>query len=108
MSSLKGSIMRVLSALSVVATLVVASPGLADQQAECELQAAIVDRATELRLERTSEKKALAIMTSGEDEAVAEKYIGAVPHIVEWIYSLKRKELKLEPGKAYLAKCAAQ
>ncbi|MEP2533396.1 hypothetical protein [Shimia sp.] len=103
--------MRFLPVISLVlATSAGVAPAYAaSKKAECEAQAAIVTRATELRLERTSEKKALELMTSGEDEAVAEKYLGAVPAIVDWIYSdLKRKELKLDPGKAYLDTCLAQ
>lgn len=75
------------------------------------MQADIVNRAVELRLERKSEKKATEIMTSGEDEAVAEKYLPAVPHLVNWVYNdLKRKQLTVEPspGEAYYTACAGQ
>ncbi|WP_435141303.1 hypothetical protein [Pseudopelagicola sp. nBUS_19] len=79
------------------------------KEKECELQSAIVKRAVELRMERKSEKKALEMMTSGQDAAVAEKYLASVPAVVDWIYSgLKRKELKLDPGKAYYEACIAQ
>jgi len=48
-------------------------------------------------------------MTSGEDEAVAEKYLAAVPYLVDWVYNtLKRKELKDDPGAAYFTTCMSQ
>ena len=98
--------MRLLTTIAIVAATSVAAPAFADKKAECELQAKIVTRAAELRMERKSEKKAIEIMTSGEDEAVAEKYIPAVPPIVDWVYnSLKRKQLKMDPGGAYLETC---
>ena len=98
--------MRFLTAFAIVAATTAAAPAFAGKKAECELQAAIVTRAAELRMERKSEKKAVAIMTSGEDEAVAEKYLPAVPHIVDWVYnSLSRKQLKQDPGAAYLDTC---
>ncbi|PSL20022.1 hypothetical protein [Shimia abyssi] len=107
--------MRLLSAvalsvaISVPALPVFAHEHASEKQAECELQAAIVTRAAELRQDRTSKKKALETMTSGEDEAVAEKYLASVPAIVEWVYEdLKRKQLKQDPGKAYFDACVAQ
>lgn len=102
--------MRVIFAAGLVMALFT-TPVLADKNADCQMQADIVTRAAELRLERKSEKKAVEIMTSGEDEAVAEKYVAAVPAIVSWVYSdLKRKQLKEDPGpgEAYFAACAAQ
>ena len=99
--------MRILVISALVGATALATPALAGKKEDCQLQADIVNRATELRLERTSQQKALEIMTSGDD-AVAEKYLGAVPHLVDWIYSLKRKDLKLEPGKSYLDACLAQ
>ena len=51
------------------------------------------------------------MMSSGEDEAVAEKYLPAVPHLVSWVYNdLKRKQLKAEPspGEAYFTACSGQ
>lgn len=72
------------------------------------MQADIVIRAAELRSERKRQEKTLEIMSSGEDPAVAEKYLGAVPFLVDWIYTLKRKELKLDPGQAYYDACMAQ
>ncbi|WP_127114155.1 hypothetical protein [Shimia sediminis] len=94
-----------------LATALLTTPVLADKKAECQMQADIVTRATELRLDRTSEKKALEIMSSGEDEAVAEKYLPAVPALVAWVYNdLKRKQLSVEPspGEAYFTACAGQ
>lgn len=102
--------MRILFAAGL-ATALLTSPALADKKADCQLQADIVTRAAELRLERKSQKKATEIMTTGEDEAVAEKYLGAVPAIVDWVYNtLKRKELKQDPGPgdAYYKACIAQ
>ena len=102
--------MRLLIAAGLT-TALLTTPALADQEAECRMQADIVDRAAELRLERKSEKKAIQIMTSGEDEAVAEKYLPAVPVLVAWVYNdLKRKQLKAEPGPgdAYFQTCAGQ
>lgn len=102
--------MRIFLAAGLVSALL-GAPALADQQAECKMQADIVTRATELRLERKSEKKALEIMTSGEDEAVAEKYLPAVPALVNWVYNdLKRKQLGEEPGpgEAYYKTCVGQ
>lgn len=102
--------MRYLTTVACLSIAVLSSPAFADKAEECQLQADIVTRATELRIERTSQKKTLEIMTSGEDEAVAEKYIPAVPALVDWVYTLKRKELKLEPGpgEAYNNACFAQ
>ncbi|SHJ39885.1 hypothetical protein SAMN05444000_10859 [Shimia gijangensis] len=102
--------MRNLTIASCLSLVVLSSPVFADKAEECQLQADIVTRATELRIERNSQKKTLEIMTSGEDEAVAEAYIGAVPAIVDWIYTLKRKELKQEvgPGESYYSSCVAQ
>lgn len=94
-----------------LATALLTTPALADKKADCRMQADIVNRAVELRLERKSEKKATEIMTSGEDEAVAEKYLPAVPHLVNWVYNdLKRKQLTVEPspGEAYYTACAGQ
>lgn len=88
---------------------VAAQPAVADaKQDECALQAEIVTRASALRLKRKSQSKTVEMMSTGEDEAVAEKYIAAVPHIVDWVYTLKRKQLKQDPGAAYLATCVSQ
>ncbi len=100
--------MRFSAAAFCLSAVFLATPSLADLAEDCQMQADIVTRATELRLERKSEKKTLAIMTSGEDEAVAEKYLVAVPFLVDWIYTLKRKELKLDPGLSYYDTCLAQ
>lgn len=102
--------MRFLTTAACLSMFVLSSPAFADKKEDCQLQADIVTRATELRLERKSQQKTLEIMTSGEDEAVSEKYIGAVPAIVDWIYTLKRKELKLDvgPGESYYNSCIAQ
>ena len=75
------------------------------------MQADIVTRATELRLERKNEKKALEIMTSGQDAAVADKYLPAVPALVNWVFNdLKRKQLNdnPSPGQAYYNTCVGQ
>ncbi|MGR3714833.1 MAG: hypothetical protein ACU0A6_17125 [Shimia sp.] len=86
-----------------------AGPVLAqDKQAECEAQAKIVARATELRQDRKSQKKTTEMMQAGEDDAVEEKYLAAVPAIVDWVYLLKRKQLKEDPSAAYLEACLAQ
>lgn len=104
--------MRLLPVAAPVLMLVAAgfaAPAMAqDKQAECEAQAKIVARATELRQERKSQKKATEIMQSGEDDAVEEKYLTAVPAIVDWVYLLKRKQLKEDPSVAYLAACVSQ
>ena len=102
--------MRYLTTAACLSFAVLSSPAYADKAEECKLQADIVTRATELRIERNSQKKTVEIMTTGEDEAVAEKYIAAVPAIVDWVYTLKRKELKQDvgPGEAYYNACFAQ
>ena len=94
-----------------LATALLTTPAFADKAADCRMQADIVNRAVELRLDRKSEKKATEMMSSGEDEAVAEKYLPAVPHLVSWVYNdLKRKQLKAEPspGEAYFTACSGQ
>jgi hypothetical protein len=101
--------MRLLPVFALVVTSFAAVPVFADQNAECEMQARIVTRATELRLERKSEKKAVETMMSGQDPDVAEKYIAAVPAIADWVYNgLKRKQLKMDPGAAYFQSCMSQ
>ncbi|MCW9042228.1 MAG: hypothetical protein OQK05_02695 [Pseudopelagicola sp.] len=100
--------MRFLVPVTVAALTLFASPALADKAEDCQMQADIVSRAVELRQERTRQAKTVEIMASGEDAAVAEKYLGAVPHIVDWVYSLKRKELKLDPGASYYEACLSQ
>ncbi len=99
--------MRLLPILSIVALSVSAVPAFADQKDECEQQAAVVTRAAELRLEGKNQKKTVEQLQAG-DPAVTEKYVPAVPHIVDWIYTLKRKEVRQDPGAAYLASCLAQ
>ncbi|WP_372887770.1 hypothetical protein [Shimia sp.] len=100
--------MRLSAAAICLSALVLAPPAFADLAEDCQMQADIVTRAVELRSARKSQDKALEIMTSGEDEAVAEKYLKAVPFLVDWVYTLKRKELKLDPGQAYFDTCMAQ
>lgn len=102
--------MRYLTTAACLSLTVLSSPAFADKAEECQLQADIVTRATELRIERKSQKKTVEIMTSGEDEAVSEKYLEVVPAIVDWVYTLKRKQLKQEigPGKSYYNACFAQ
>ena len=101
--------MRFLALAAAAAMALSLSPAFAGQEEDCQMQADIVTRAVELRQDRTREKKALEIMTSGEDEAVAEKYIAAVPFLVDWVYNkLKRKELKNDPGAAYYETCISQ
>jgi hypothetical protein len=101
--------MRFLTLATVAAMALTLTPAHAGQEEDCQMQADIVNRAVELRLDRTREKKALEIMTSGEDEAVAEKYLAAVPYLVDWVYNtLKRKELKDDPGAAYFTTCMSQ
>ncbi len=101
--------MRFLVPVTAVALALSLSPAVAGQEEECQMQADIVNRAVELRLDRTREKKALEIMTSGEDEAVAGKYLAAVPYLVDWVYNtLKRKDLKNDPGAAYYETCLKQ
>lgn len=101
--------MRLLPVFALVVTSIAAVPAYADQNEECEMQAKIVTRAAELRLERKREKKAVEIMMSGQDPAVAEKYIAAVPAIADWVYSgLKRKQLRNDPGAAYFKSCMNQ
>ena len=96
--------MRLLTAFAVAATLATAPAFAAGKEDECQMQANIVDRAAELRLEGKNVKRTKAIMQDN-DPAVAEKYAAAVPHIVDWIFTLPRKQLKQEPGKAYFDAC---
>ena len=101
--------MRFLTLATVAAMALSLTPAHAGQEEECQMQADIVNRAVELRLDRTREKEALEIMTSGDDEAVAEKYLAAVPYLVDWVYNtLKRKDLKNDPGAAYYETCLKQ
>lgn len=101
--------MRFLVPVSAAIFAATLSPAIADQAEECQMQADIVSRAVELRQGFTREKKALAIMTSGEDEAVAEKYLAAVPYLVDWVYNaLKRGDLKQDPGASYYETCIKQ
>ena len=101
--------MRFLVPVTAAAFALSLSPAFAGQEEECQMQADIVNRAVELRLDRTREKKALQIMTSGEDEAVADKYLAAVPYLVDWVYNtLKRKDLKNDPGTSYYETCIKQ
>lgn len=100
--------MRFLTRLVLISTVALAGPALAGKKADCTDQASIVSRAVELRLESKGQKKTLATMTSGADEAVAERYLQAVPHLVDWVYSLKRKDLKQDPGASYLQACLSQ
>lgn len=103
--------MRSVTIAASLCIVCLTTPAFADKAEECQLQADIVTRAAELRIDRKSQKKTTEIMTTGEDEAVSEKYMGAVPAIVDWVYStLKRKELTLEPGPgaSYYDACIAQ
>lgn len=101
--------MRLLPCVVLIVAAFAALPVVAaGTQADCDAQASIVTRASALRLERTKQAKTVEIMSSGEDEAVADKYLPAVPHIVDWVYTLKRKQLKQDPGAAYLESCLSQ
>ncbi|WP_243613196.1 hypothetical protein [Shimia aestuarii] len=101
--------MRFLVPVTVAFFAATLSPALADQKAECQMQADIVNRAVALRQDRVREKKAVEMMSSGEDAAVAARYVAAVPHIVDWVYNtLKRKDLKNDPGAAYYETCVKQ
>jgi hypothetical protein len=98
--------MRCLSALTILAVMAV-TPAMAATKAEkanCEANALIVQQVVELRQAKTRKAKALASLIEGEN-AVEERMVPVATGIVDWVYGLKRKELKLDPAASFKEAC---
>ena len=97
--------MRLLIAAIVI--LATALPVLAETRKKrakrCAAQAEIVGQAVELRQKRRSEKKTKETILAETDEALAP----SVPLLVGYVYTLNRKDLKLDVRGAFEEQCNA-
>ncbi len=98
--------MRFLLGLTLAVTT--ALPGFAQDDdakvANCETNAAMVQQIVDMRQDRMRKAKVLIQLTEGET-AVEERLLPVVPGMVDWIYGLKRKELKKDVVGSFKEAC---
>ena len=100
--------LRVLK-LGVVLLAVVSAPAVAGnaKKDNCSDQADVLDRLIELRLSGTFEKKAVRILTEGE-EALDEGLHFAVRQYASWIYGQPRRDAEKHDRDVFMQACLEQ
>ena len=87
-----------------LATAMPAAAETAKERAErCAAQAAIVGQAVEMRTKRKSEDKVKETIL----ETIDPRYVPSVPMLVGYVYTLHRKDLKLDVQASFEAQCNA-
>lgn len=100
--------LRVLK-LGVVLLAVASAPAVAGNAKEdnCSDQANVLERLVELRLKGTFEKKAVRILTEGDD-ALDEKQHFAVRQYASFIYTRPRREAEQHDRDVFMQVCLEQ
>lgn len=98
--------LRVLTLTTILGLGFTLGPAFAadDKEANCDGNTAIVQRLVELRLAGVWQKKAIRIMTEGDD-AVADNYKLAVPQYASWIYSQPKRDAERFEAEAFKKQC---
>lgn len=91
-----------------ICLIVCAAPALAQDKPElCRITAAIAGSAVAERAGGAARDQAVAAVSGGLEDGQA-GYEAAVPHIVDWVYTLPEEQLTGEVATAYEAACLAQ